>query len=157
MMTDDAKATELPREGSGQVVVPTPPPPWGVFDPAWPKVELIDVPGRGTRCLLMKPFRYTDKNGVVWEVAEGFVSDGASIPRALWTFFGHPFEDKNLMAALPHDFFCSARPPMIPIAHGGHRSGSVHRMFYEALRCAGRGSNSALVMYSAVRRFGPHW
>jgi hypothetical protein len=33
--------------------------------------------------LLLKPFGYTDSSGVAWDVPEGFISDGASIPRPI--------------------------------------------------------------------------
>jgi len=35
---------------------------------------------------------------------EGFITDGASIPRIFWGVFGGPFCPKNLEASVQHDF-----------------------------------------------------
>jgi len=34
----------------------------------------------------------------------GFETDGASIPRALWSVIGHPFNGKHVRAATLHDY-----------------------------------------------------
>lgn len=43
----------------------------------------------------------------VW-VREGFVFDGASIPRALWRLCGHPMSVPRVAAALAHDWLYAA-------------------------------------------------
>lgn len=50
-------------------------------------------------------FRYSSSHGVI-EVPEGFVTDGASIPRIFWSILG-PF-GSYLKAAVIHDYLYSA-------------------------------------------------
>ena len=49
-------------------------------------------------------------DGRVFEimVAEGFIFDGASIPRALWRLCGHPMSVPRVAAALAHDWLYAA-------------------------------------------------
>ena len=42
--------------------------------------------------------------GQAFTIPEGFITDGASIPRILWSVFGGPFCPKNLEASVQHDF-----------------------------------------------------
>ena len=55
-----------------------------------------------------KAFEYhvgkEDSHEIVY-VPEGYVSDGASIPRWLWTVVGHPFGE-YAQAAVLHDMLC---------------------------------------------------
>ncbi|MCX6996515.1 MAG: DUF1353 domain-containing protein [Kiritimatiellaeota bacterium] len=48
-------------------------------------------------------------SGRVLEIAAGFCTDGASIPRLLWTLVGHPFDPLLLAPALAHDALYEAR------------------------------------------------
>ena len=41
-------------------------------------------------------------------VRNGFVYDGASIPRLLWRLCGHPLEAPRIAAALAHDWLYSS-------------------------------------------------
>ena len=103
--------------------------PWGYYsgniDTRW------DADGR--TMTLLNELRYTDPKGVVWIAPAGSVIDGASIPRALWSFMGGPFEGKN------------------------HPPAEVDRMFYNAMRCSGVSAVEAKTMYYALLRFGRHW
>ena len=38
------------------------------------------------RMTLLKPFSFQDPNGKDWTAPSSYILDGASIPRALWTF-----------------------------------------------------------------------
>jgi len=42
--------------------------------------------------------------GQTFTIPEGFITDGASIPRVFWGVFGGPFCPKNLEASVQHDF-----------------------------------------------------
>ena len=42
--------------------------------------------------------------GQTFTIPEGFITDGASIPRIFWGVFGGPFCPKNLEASVQHDF-----------------------------------------------------
>jgi hypothetical protein len=118
--------------------------PWGYYsgtiDTRW------DQDGRSMT--LLNELRYTDPKGVVWIAPAGSVIDGASIPRALWSFMGGPFEGKYRNASVLHDvaYDLKNRPPAV-----------VDRMFYDAMRCSGVGAVEAKTMYYALLRFGRHW
>lgn len=45
-----------------------------------------------------------------FEIAKGFVFDGASIPQFFWTTIGSPWDSVILLAALVHDACYSAHP-----------------------------------------------
>jgi len=118
--------------------------PWGYYsgtiDTRW------DQDGR--TMTLLNELRYTDPKGVVWIAPAGSVIDGASIPRALWSFMGGPFEGKYRNASVLHDvaYDQKNRPPAV-----------VDRMFYDAMRCSGVGPVEAKTMYYSLLRFGRHW
>ena len=97
---------------------------------------------------LLNELRYTDPKGVVWIAPAGSEVDGASIPRALWSFFGGPFEGKYRNASVLHDvaYDQKSRPWQ-----------QVDRMFYDAMRCSGVGAIEAKTMYYSLYRFGRHW
>jgi hypothetical protein len=102
----------------------------------------------GRSMTLLNELRYTDPKGVVWIAPAGSVIDGASIPRALWSFMGGPFEGKYRNASVLHDvaYDNKNKPPA-----------EVDRMFYNAMRCSGVGVAEAKTMYYALLRFGWHW
>jgi hypothetical protein len=102
----------------------------------------------GRTMTLVSPLSYTDPKGVVWDVPAGAVTDGASIPRLLWTIAGGPFEGKYRAAAVVHDYYCEtkARPWR-----------DTHLVFYYAMRTAGLDELPAKTYYAAVYYFGPRW
>lgn len=102
----------------------------------------------GRTMTVLTELRYTDPNGTVWTAPAGSVIDGASIPRALWTFMGGPFEGKYRNASVLHDvaYDQKNRPPA-----------ECDRMFYNAMRCSGVGAVEAKTMYYSLLRFGWHW
>ena len=118
--------------------------PWGYYsgtiDTRW------DANGR--TMTLLNELHYTDPKGVVWIAPAGSVIDGASIPRALWSFMGGPFEGKYRNASVLHDVAYDerSRPPK-----------EVDRMFYNAMRCSGVSALEAKTMYYSLLRFGRHW
>lgn len=118
--------------------------PWGYYsgpiDTRW------ETDGR--TMILLNELRYTDPKGVVWIAPSGSRIDGASIPRALWSFMGGPFEGKYRNASVLHDvaYDQKNKPPA-----------EVDRMFYNAMRCSGVGVTEAKTMYYALLRFGRHW
>ena len=54
-------------------------------------VELLD---EGRVVSLVEAFSYIDYLSQRWDVPSGAKVDGASIPRALWTLIGAPFEGR---------------------------------------------------------------
>src|SRR5882724_9715874 len=118
--------------------------PWGYYsgtvDTRW------DADGR--TMTLLNELRYTDPKGVVWIAPAGSEVDGASIPRALWSIFGGPFEGRYRNASVLHDvaYDQKSRPWQ-----------QVDRMFYDAMRCSGVGPVEAKTFYYALYRHGRHW
>lgn len=43
-------------------------------------------------------------SGESYNIEQGFVFDGASIPRVFWSILGSPFTPKHIRAALEHDY-----------------------------------------------------
>lgn len=97
---------------------------------------------------LITELHYTDPEGVVWVAPAGSVVDGASIPRALWSFMGGPFEGKYRNASVLHD-----------VSYDQHTRSwqQCDRMFYNAMRCSGVTASEAKTMYYALYKFGRHW
>jgi hypothetical protein len=117
---------------------------WGYY--SGPIETRWDADGRSMT--LMNELRYTDPKGVVWIAPAGSTIDGASIPRALWSFMGGPFEGRYRNASVLHD-----------VAYDRHDRPwqDCDRMFYNAMRCSGVGPVEAKTMYYALYRFGRHW
>ena len=57
----------------------------------------------GRNMILVTELRYTDPKGEVWVAPAGSVTDGASIPRYLWSLTGGPFEGQYRNASVLHD------------------------------------------------------
>jgi hypothetical protein len=102
----------------------------------------------GREMTLVEPFAYLDSREVRWEAPDGATVNGASIPRAFWSFIGGPFAGEFRNASVVHDVACEVRD---------RPWRAVHRMFYEACRCGGVGAVKAKTMYYAVFHFGPRW
>ena len=77
-------------------------------------------------------------------VPVGFASDGASVPRILWSIYP-PF-GKYLEAAVVHDWFC--------VQHSVD-SITAAKVFREAMAVCGVPAWRSTKMYWAVRMFGP--
>ena len=97
---------------------------------------------------LLNELRYTDPKSEVWVAPKGSKVNGASIPKAFWSFTGGPFEGKYRNAAVLHDvaYEKQDRPWQ-----------EVDLMFYHAMRCSGVGAVKAKTLYYALRRHGRHW
>jgi Protein of unknown function (DUF1353) len=102
----------------------------------------------GRTMTLINELRYTDPEGVIWVAPAGSVVDGASIPRALWSFMGGPFEGRYRNGSVLHD-----------VSYDQHTRPwqQCDRMFYNAMRCSGVSASEAKTMYYALYKFGRHW
>ena len=102
----------------------------------------------GRNMTVMSEFSYTDPYGLVWDAPAGSVTDGASIPRYLWSLIGGPFEGRYRNASILHD-----------VAYEKHNRPwkDCDRMFYYAMRCSGVNAGQAKTMYYALYKFGHHW
>ncbi len=97
---------------------------------------------------LVEPFCFHDTARVAWPVPKGVRTDGASIPRFLWSVVGGPFEGKYRKAAVVHDYYCDVRQR--------HWS-DVHRMFYHAMLTSNVATRQAKILYFGVLLGGPRW
>jgi endonuclease I len=118
---------------------------FGAYEGLPPEVALLD---EGRTVKLLKPLTYVAESGEHWPVEAGVVVDGASIPRALWSLIGGPFEGRYRNASIIHDRFCDLR---------SRSWEATHRMFHDAMRCSGVPLLKAKMMFYGVYRFGPRW
>lgn len=93
---------------------------------------------------LLEPFGFEDPRGIKWNVEEGFVSDGASIPKWLRPIVGHPFEGNFIEAAIIHDKYCKTKI---------RSQRDTHRAFREALKLDGVSWVRRWIMWSGVRAY----
>lgn len=76
-----------------------------MLNPPQPIGQFDDLTGDWT---LMRPYMASIGNGRWLFVAAGFVSDGASIPRFLWSAVGPRYERATFPAAFVHDALYAA-------------------------------------------------
>jgi len=101
----------------------------------------------GRKVTLKEPYSFVDPAGKEWNVPDGYNTDGASVPSALWALYP-PFTGNYRSAAVIHDYYCDNM----------ERSWQdTHKVFYYAMRAAHVDERTAKVMYSAVYLFGPRW
>jgi hypothetical protein len=101
----------------------------------------------GRKVTLMEPFSFVDPAGQEWNVPDGYKTDGASVPAALWALYP-PFTGNYRSAAVIHDYYCDTKD----------RSWQdTHKVFYFAMRAAHVDEKTAKIMYGAVYLFGPRW
>ena len=98
---------------------------------------------------IIEAISYNDGDGHQIDVPPGFSTDGASIPRALWSIVGSPFSGGNYIeAAVIHDEGCVLHKYSWQI---------THHMFYTAMLDSGVDPNYAKLLYYGVRIGGPRW
>jgi Protein of unknown function (DUF1353)/Bacterial SH3 domain len=109
---------------------------------------LFEPSSDGRNMKVVEQVRFVDQQGRIWDVPAGTVTDGASIPSALWSLVGAPFSGKYRKAAVIHDHFVRTK----------YRSWSdTHNVFHEAMIDSGVSKSKAMLMWAAVYRFGPRW
>lgn len=102
----------------------------------------------GATITLSEDLIFKDGQRRVWRTPAGYRSNGASIPKVLWSVIGGPLSGRYRIPAVMHDYFCDRR---------SHDWRIVHRAFYEGMRSAGVSATKAWIMYRAVHNFGPRW
>lgn len=95
---------------------------------------------------LTEAFWFRDRAGRQWDAAKGTRIDGASIPRALWTWVGSPYTGDYRRASVVHDVACDAAGPGDSPARR-----KADRMFYEACRAGGCSVRQSIILYVGVR------
>lgn len=117
----------------------------GEFCQALPLAEWQIEDPEDRHMVLERDFFFIDGNGKRWPAPIGYATDGASIPRALWTVVGAPFTGRYRRAAIVHDVACDTAGPD-PAARR-----AADRMFFHACRAGGCGLGQAIVLYLGVR------
>lgn len=113
--------------------------------------RVVVMPCSESEVLVREPFVIDLNLGKIL-VQEGFRTDGASIPRILWSSVFGPFHPLVMEAAAAHDWMYSQ--------HAYQRGGDpitrerADRIFLAVLRYRGVSAVRARAMYLAVRLFG---
>jgi hypothetical protein len=111
---------------------------WGQWlDPMF--VELLTTDGRDVKVFTSVSFR--DHDGTVYTIPDGFVSDGASIPKQAWSIVGGPLSGQYRRAAVLHDYLLR-RAVVDP--------DTAHAVFQRAMLADGCDPEQADLFYHAV-------
>jgi len=102
-----------------------------------------DKPDR--KMILEEAFKYTDPKGGVWDVPAGYLVDGASIPKALWSLIGSPYTGDYRRASIVHDKACN------DAKNDTDARRAADRMFFHACRAGGCSTDESTTLYLGVR------
>lgn len=98
-----------------------------------------------------------DNGKYTYTVPAGMVTDGASIPRALWTFCGSPMELPRAITSLLHDYLYVTLSRKDPRPDCWYRK-LADRIYRDLNIQLGMPINQARVEYRFLRMFaGSHW
>lgn len=100
--------------------------------------------GRG-RWKLIRPFVYNSKIGGKIEAPIDFVSDGASIPRIVWTIMGSPWSGRYASGSVIHDFLYYKQKLSRK---------KCDLIFLESMRALGVSWWKRIVIFGSLRMFG---
>ncbi len=89
-----------------------------------------------------------DDQDYTYTVPKGYVTDGASIPRAIWSIIGSPYQPQFIRAAIIHDLMCN-QYDALPKKSKIHLI-TMSELFYHILRHNGVSRLKAKLMYNAV-------
>jgi hypothetical protein len=107
-----------------------------------PKTEWLCQHGEDCNMCLLEAFWYIDPQGRRWEAPKGAVTNGASIPRTLWSSIGSPFTGNYRRASIIHDI--ASRNPAIVRSE-------ADTMFYFACLAGGCMLMESKLLYAGVR------
>ena len=96
-------------------------------------------------------FAFYDPDGKRWSVPKGEPTDGASIPKVLWTVLGHPFNPDFINAAIIHDHFCREADKSETRELRDKLRKEADVMFYYACKADGCSRVKAFSMFKGVR------
>lgn len=100
----------------------------------------------GSKMELTEDFRIS-VDGVDYVIPRGYRWDGASVPRPFWASFGHPFDQRHLVAGLFHDAAYDG-------VFGPIERKDADAMYRTLLRAHGVNIVQAYVEWAAVRACG---
>ena len=107
-----------------------------------PKTEWLSEDGDDRDMRLLEPFWYLDPQGRLWQAPAGSVTNGASIPRTLWSSIGSPYTGSYRRASIVHDV--AIRTPRI-------LRDDADTMFYFACLAGGCTLMEGKLLYAGVR------
>ena len=107
-----------------------------------PKTEWLNEAGEDRNMRLLEAFWYIDPQGRRWEAPKGAITNGASIPRTLWSSIGSPYTGNYRRASIVHDL--AIRNPCIVRA-------DADTMFYFACLAGGCTPMEGKLLYAGVR------
>lgn len=107
-----------------------------------PKTEWLSEQGEDRNMCLLETFWYIDPQGRRWEAPKGSVTNGASIPRTLWSSIGSPYTGNYRRASIIHDI--AIRTPAIVRSE-------ADTMFYFACMAGGCMLMEGKLLYAGVR------
>jgi Protein of unknown function (DUF1353) len=102
---------------------------------------LLELLPDGRNMRVARPITFTSPDKTQWKVPVGAITNGATIPSALWSVVGGPWEGKYRDAAVVHDHYCTTKE---------RPAKEAHRMFYDASRSRGVSKTVADLMYAAI-------
>ena len=111
-----------------------------------PQIELIRKAENGDIFRLTRDMKYR-WHGVTFIVPAGFESDGASVPRFLWSSVSPQIDPRTLAGAIGHDFLYRRHP-------AGWTRAEADDFFYDVIREDGLSWWKAQKAYWGVRLFG---
>ena len=103
----------------------------------------LDVPPPDRNMQLLADFAFHMPGGEEWKAPVKSTVNGASIPRALWSFLGSPYIGNYRLASVVHDVACEPG--------SGKSRKAADRMFYNACREGGCNWIQAKALYIGVR------
>lgn len=104
---------------------------------------------------LTAPLIWRDADGHTVTVPVGFISDGASIPQAVWSLVGSPLGGQYVRASVVHDYDLFLH--RYGYAGAEKSSSTVHKRFYNGMRAAGTSWLKANTFYRFVQVGGARW
>lgn len=107
-----------------------------------PKTEWLCDEGEDSNMCMLETFWYTDPQGRRWEAPKGSITNGASIPRTLWSSVGSPFTGNYRRAAIVHD---------IAVKSSAVLRDEADSMFYFACMAGGCPLMEGKLLYAGVR------
>ena len=107
-----------------------------------PKTEWLSEAGEDRNMCLLETFWYIDPDGRRWEAPKGATTNGASIPRTLWSSLGSPYTGNYRRASIIHDI--AIRSPF-------RLRVDADTMFYFACLAGGCMPMEAKLLYAGVR------
>jgi len=131
---------------------------WGCFPITRPSIDLLED---NERAILTKPFVYLrpecpaeGRPVQIWMALPGLEFDGESKPFWYWPVGGGRYQGPGRLAAIIHDEYCHRGRDL---SNSPYASGQVHRVYYEAARCAGLHAIRAESRWLGVRSAGPRF